>query len=182
MLGNFSFGDYFKREAIHWSWEFLTEVVGLDKDRLYPSIYLDDDEAFDIWNKEIGIAPERIFRFGKEDNFWEHGAGPCGPCSEVYYDRGEKYGCGQPGIYQRLGSHHKHLLLRTRNDPRPRRQRKNCQQREKVQAQQRAIKQQKKADRYSYPVSFFCGKINSIAQFLNKYTKSLTNICSNGII
>ena len=94
MLGNFSFGDYFKREAIHWSWEFLTEVVGLDKDRLYPSIYLDDDEAFDIWNKEIGIAPERIFRFGKEDNFWEHGAGPCGPCSEIYYDRGEKYGCG----------------------------------------------------------------------------------------
>ena len=97
MLGNFSFGDYFKREAIHWSWEFLTEVVGLDKDRLYPSIYLDDDEAFDIWNKEIGIAPERIFRFGKEDNFWEHGAGPCGPCSEIYYDRGEKYGCGKPG-------------------------------------------------------------------------------------
>ena len=97
MLGNFSFGDYFKREAIHWSWEFLTEVVGLDANRLYPSIYVDDDEAFDIWNKEIGIAPERIFRFGKEDNFWEHGAGPCGPCSEIYYDRGEKYGCGKPG-------------------------------------------------------------------------------------
>ena len=97
MLGNFSFGDYFKTEAIHWSWEFLTEVVGLDPDRLYPSIYQDDDEAFDIWNKEIGIAPERIFRFGKEDNFWEHGAGPCGPCSEIYYDRGEKYGCGKPG-------------------------------------------------------------------------------------
>ena len=97
MLGNFSFGDYFKREAIHWSWEFLTEVVGLDKDRLYPSIYENDDEAFDIWNKEIGIAPERIFRFGKEDNFWEHGSGPCGPCSEIYYDRGEKYGCGKPG-------------------------------------------------------------------------------------
>ena len=97
MLGNFSFGDYFKTEAIHWSWEFLTEVVGLDPDRLYPSIYQDDDEAFDIWNKEIGIAPERIFRFGKEDNFWEHGSGPCGPCSEVYYDRGEKYGCGKPG-------------------------------------------------------------------------------------
>ncbi len=96
MLGNFSFGDYFKTEAIHWSWEFLTEVVGLDPDRLYPSIYEDDDEAFDIWNKEIGIAPERIFRFGKEDNFWEHGAGPCGPCSEIYYDRGEKYGCGKP--------------------------------------------------------------------------------------
>jgi alanyl-tRNA synthetase len=97
MLGNFSFGDYFKTEAIHWSWEFLTEVVGLDADRLYPSIYVDDDEAFEIWNKEIGIAPERIFRFGKEDNFWEHGAGPCGPCSEIYYDRGEKYGCGKPG-------------------------------------------------------------------------------------
>lgn len=97
MLGNFSFGDYFKREAIHWTWEFLTEVVGLDKDRLYPSVYENDDEAFEIWEKEIGIAPERIFRFGKEDNFWEHGAGPCGPCSEVYYDRGEKYGCGQPG-------------------------------------------------------------------------------------
>ena len=97
MLGNFSFGDYFKREAIHWSWEFLTEVVGLDPNRLYPSVYLEDDEAFDIWNKEIGIAPERIFRFGKEDNFWEQGAGPCGPCSEIYYDRGEKYGCGKPG-------------------------------------------------------------------------------------
>ncbi len=97
MLGNFSFGDYFKREAIAWSWEFLTEVVGLDADRLYPSVYLEDDEAFDIWNKEIGIPAERIYRFGKEDNFWEHGAGPCGPCSEIYYDRGEKYGCGKPG-------------------------------------------------------------------------------------
>ena len=97
MLGNFSFGDYFKREAIHWSWEFLTEVVGLDADRLYPSVYVDDDEAFEIWNKEVGIASERMFRFGKEDNFWEHGAGPCGPCSEIYYDRGEKYGCGKPG-------------------------------------------------------------------------------------
>ena len=97
MLGNFSFGDYFKTEAIHWSWEFLTEVVGLDPDRLYPSVYLDDDEAFHIWNEEIGIPADRIFRFGKEDNFWEHGAGPCGPCSEIYYDRGEKYGCGKPG-------------------------------------------------------------------------------------
>ena len=97
MLGNFSFGDYFKHEAIAWSWEFLTEVVGLDADRLYPSIYENDEEAFEIWNKEIGIAPERIFRFGKEDNFWEHGSGPCGPCSEIYYDRGEKYGCGKPG-------------------------------------------------------------------------------------
>ncbi len=93
MLGNFSFGDYFKHEAIAWSWEFLTEVVGLDKDRLYPSVYEKDDEAFEIWEKEIGIAPERIFRFGKKDNFWEHGAGPCGPCSEIYYDRGAKYGC-----------------------------------------------------------------------------------------
>lgn len=97
MLGNFSFGDYFKHEAIAWCWEFLTEVVGLDPDRLYPSVYLDDDEAFDIWNKEIGIPADRIFHFGKEDNFWEHGSGPCGPCSEVYYDRGEKYGCGKPG-------------------------------------------------------------------------------------
>ncbi len=97
MLGNFSFGDYFKREAIHWSWEFLTEVIGLDPERLYPSVYLEDDEAFDIWNKEIGVPAEKIFRFGKEDNFWEHGAGPCGPCSEIYYDRGEKYGCGKPG-------------------------------------------------------------------------------------
>lgn len=97
MLGNFSFGDYFKEDAIAWSWEFLTEVIGLDPDRLYPSVYLDDDEAFDIWNKQIGIPAERIFRFGKEDNFWEHGSGPCGPCSEIYYDRGEKYGCGKPG-------------------------------------------------------------------------------------
>lgn len=96
MLGNFSFGDYFKTEAIHWSWEFLTEVVGLEPDRLYPSVYLEDDEAFDIWNKEMGIPKERIFKFGKEDNFWEHGAGPCGPCSEIYYDRGERYGCGKP--------------------------------------------------------------------------------------
>ena len=97
MLGNFSFGDYFKEEAIQWTWEFLTEVVGLDPDRLYPSVYVDDDEAFEIWNKKIGIPAERIFKFGKEDNFWEHGSGPCGPCSEVYYDRGEKYGCGKPG-------------------------------------------------------------------------------------
>ena len=98
MLGNFSFGDYFKKEAIAWCWEFLTspDWVGIDPDRLYPSIYQDDDEAFEIWNKDIGIAPERIFRFGKEDNFWEHGAGPCGPCSEVYYDRGPEYGCGKP--------------------------------------------------------------------------------------
>ena len=99
MLGNFSFGDYFKKEAIAWSWEFLTspEWVGIDPDRLYPSIYVDDDEAFEIWNKDIGIPAERIFRFGKEDNFWEHGSGPCGPCSEIYYDRGPEYGCGKPG-------------------------------------------------------------------------------------
>ena len=98
MLGNFSFGDYFKHEAIAWSWEFLTspEWVGIDPDKLYPSIYVDDDEAFEIWNKEIGIPAERIFRFGKADNFWEHGAGPCGPCSEIYYDRGPEYGCGKP--------------------------------------------------------------------------------------
>ena len=99
MLGNFSFGDYFKREAITWCWEFLTspDWVGLDPNRLYPSIYQDDDEAFEIWNKEIGIPAQRIFRFGKADNFWEHGSGPCGPCSEVYYDRGEEYGCHKPG-------------------------------------------------------------------------------------
>ncbi len=97
MLGNFSFGDYFKTEAIHWSWEFLTETVGIDADRLYPSVYLEDEEAFAIWNKEVGIPADRIFRFGKEENFWEHGAGPCGPCSEIYYDRGEKYGCKKPG-------------------------------------------------------------------------------------
>ena len=97
MLGNFSFGDYFKNEAIEWSWEFLTQVVGIDENRLYPSIYQDDDEAFEIWHKKIGIPENRIFRFGKEDNFWEHGAGPCGPCSEIYYDRGEQYGCGKPG-------------------------------------------------------------------------------------
>ena len=96
MLGNFSFGDYFKKEAIPWAWEFLTEVVGLDPERLYPSVYVDDDEAFGIWRDEMHIAPERIFKFGKEDNFWEHGSGPCGPCTEIYYDRGEKYGCGKP--------------------------------------------------------------------------------------
>ncbi len=101
MLGNFSFGDYFKREALNWSWEFLTKVVGMDPERLYPSIYCEDDEAFDIWTKEIGVPAEKITRFyrdenGECDNFWEHGAGPCGPCSEIYYDRGEKYGCGSP--------------------------------------------------------------------------------------
>ena len=103
MLGNFSFGDYFKHEAIAWSWEFLTKVLGLEEDRLYPSIYGEDDEAFNIWTKEVGVPAERITRFyrdpvtGECDNFWEHGAGPCGPCSEIYYDRGEKYGCGKPG-------------------------------------------------------------------------------------
>ena len=102
MLGNFSFGDYFKHEAIHWSWEFLTQVLGLEENRLYPSIYGEDDEAFEIWNKEVGVPAEKITRFyrdpetGECDNFWEHGAGPCGPCSEIYYDRGEKYGCGRP--------------------------------------------------------------------------------------
>lgn len=101
MLGNFSFGDYFKHEAIAWSWEFLTEVMGMEPERLYPSIYGEDDEAFDIWTKEIGVPAEKITRFyrdenGECDNFWEHGAGPCGPCSEIYYDRGEKYGCGKP--------------------------------------------------------------------------------------
>ena len=105
MLGNFSFGDYFKKEAIHWAWEFLTspQWVGLDPNRLYPSVFAGnettpaDDEAFRIWNEEIGIPAERIFKFGKEDNFWEHGSGPCGPCSEIYYDRGEQWGCGKPG-------------------------------------------------------------------------------------
>ena len=97
MLGNFSFGDYFKSEAIAWCWEFLTERLGLDPGLLYPSVYVEDDQAFDIWAKDIGVAPERITRLGKGDNFWEHGSGPCGPCSEVYYDRGESNGCGQPG-------------------------------------------------------------------------------------
>jgi len=102
MLGNFSFGDYFKREALNWSWEFLTKVVGLDPERLYPSIYCEDEEAYNIWVNEIGVPAEKITRFyrdpetGECDNFWEHGAGPCGPCSEIYYDRGVKYGCGKP--------------------------------------------------------------------------------------
>ena len=101
MLGNFSFGDYFKHEAINWSWEFLTKVIGMEEDRLYPSIYADDDEAFNIWTKEVGVPAERITRFYRDengdcDNFWEHGAGPCCPCSEIYYDRGIKYGCGKP--------------------------------------------------------------------------------------
>ena len=98
MLGNFSFGDYFKHEAIAWTWEFLTDPkwVGLEKDRLYPSVYQEDDEAFNIWRDEVGIPEDRIYRMGKDDNFWEHGSGPCGPCSEVYYDRGEEFGCGSP--------------------------------------------------------------------------------------
>lgn len=96
MLGNFSFGDYFKKESLEWSWEFLTKVIGLEPERLYASVYLEDDEAYEIWNKVIGLPEEKIFKFGKEDNFWEHGAGPCGPCSEIFYDRGEKYGCGSP--------------------------------------------------------------------------------------
>ncbi|MGN0174171.1 MAG: alanine--tRNA ligase [Acutalibacteraceae bacterium] len=96
MLGNFSFGDYFKHEATSWAWEFCTQVLELPVDRIWVSIYEDDDEAFDIWTKEVGVSPDRIVRFGKEDNFWEHGSGPCGPCSELYFDRGEKYGCGKP--------------------------------------------------------------------------------------
>ena len=102
MLGNFSFGDYFKEDAIAFSWEFLTQVLGIDGNRLYPSVFEGnettpaDDEAYRIWNEKIGIPAERIFRFGKADNFWEHGSGPCGPCSEIYFDRGEKYGCGSP--------------------------------------------------------------------------------------
>ena len=96
MLGNFSFGDYFKREAISWGWEFCTKVMEMDPERLYISVYLEDDEAYDIWTKEIGVDESHMVRFGKADNFWEHGAGPCGPCSEIYYDRGEKYGCGSP--------------------------------------------------------------------------------------
>ena len=96
MLGNFSFGDYFKHEAIAWSWEFLTDVLKIPAERLYPSIYVEDNEAFDIWTKEIGVPADHVTRLGKEDNFWEHGTGPCGPCSEIYFDRGEKYGCGSP--------------------------------------------------------------------------------------
>ncbi len=96
MLGNFSFGDYFKKEVIPWAWEFCTQVMEMDPDKIYCSVYLDDDEAYDIWTKEVGVKPDHMVRFGKEDNFWEHGQGPCGPCSELYYDRGEKYGCGSP--------------------------------------------------------------------------------------
>lgn len=99
MLGNFSFGDYFKEEAITWSWEFLTQVLEIPADKLYPSVYEKDDEAFSIWKDKIGIAPERIVRLGKEDNFWEHGSGACGPCSEIYFDRGEAYGCGKPDCF-----------------------------------------------------------------------------------
>jgi alanyl-tRNA synthetase len=95
MLGNFSFGDYFKREAIAWGWEFITKVMELPADKLYITIYLYDDEAFDIWTKEVGVPPERVTRLGKEENFWEHGVGPCGPCSEIHIDRGEEYGCGK---------------------------------------------------------------------------------------
>ena len=96
MLGNFSFGDYFKREAIHWSWEFFTDVLKMPKEKIYCSVYENDDEAYDIWTKEVGVAPDHMKRLGKEDNFWEHGSGPCGPCSEIYFDRGEQYGCGKP--------------------------------------------------------------------------------------
>ena len=96
MLGNFSFGDYFKKEVIPWAWEFCTQVMEMDPEKIYCSVYLEDDEAYDIWTKEVGVKPDHMVRFGKEDNFWEHGQGPCGPCSELYYDRGEKYGCGSP--------------------------------------------------------------------------------------
>lgn len=96
MLGNFSFGDYFKREATAWAWEFCTKVLEMPADKIYISVYQDDDEAYDIWTKELGVSPDHMVRLGKEDNFWEHGAGPCGPCSELYFDRGEKYGCGSP--------------------------------------------------------------------------------------
>jgi alanyl-tRNA synthetase len=96
MLGNFSFGDYFKREACAWAWEFVTQVMKMPKDRLYVTVYLDDDEAYDIWTKEVGVEPGHVSRLGKADNFWEIGAGPCGPCSEIYFDRGERYSCGRP--------------------------------------------------------------------------------------
>ncbi len=96
MLGNFSFGDYFKHEATAWAWEFCTKEMQMDPEKIYVSIYLDDDEAYDIWTKEVGVKPDHMVRFGKEDNFWEHGAGPCGPCSELYYDRGPEHGCGKP--------------------------------------------------------------------------------------
>ncbi|MEE1327205.1 MAG: alanine--tRNA ligase-related protein, partial [Oscillospiraceae bacterium] len=96
MLGNFSFGDYFKKEATAWAWEFFTEVLEFDPNRLYVSVYEEDDEAYDFWRDVIGVPEERIVRMGKADNFWEHGTGPCGPCSEIYFDRGEKYGCGSP--------------------------------------------------------------------------------------
>ena len=99
MLGNFSFGDYFKRDAISWAWEFCTKIMEMDPEKLYISVYLDDDEAYDIWTKEIGVQESHMVRFGKEDNFWEHGAGPCGPCSEIYYDRGEEHGCGSPDCH-----------------------------------------------------------------------------------
>ncbi|HHY64260.1 MAG TPA: alanine--tRNA ligase, partial [Clostridiaceae bacterium] len=96
MLGNFSFGDYFKKEAIPWAWEFCTKVLEIPEERLYVSVYEEDDEAYDIWNKDVGLPPEKIFRMGKKDNFWEHGTGPCGPCSEIYFDRGADKGCGKP--------------------------------------------------------------------------------------
>ena len=96
MLGNFSFGDYFKNEALPWAWEYLTKVLEIPEDKLWPSVYEEDDEAYAIWRDKIGVREDHIIRLGKEDNFWEHGSGPCGPCSEIYFDRGEKYGCGKP--------------------------------------------------------------------------------------
>ena len=97
MLGNFSFGDYFKKQAIEWAWEFFTKELEMPVDKLYVSVLENDDEALDLWTKHIGVEPSHMKRLGREDNFWEHGAGPCGPCSEIYYDRGEKFGCGKPG-------------------------------------------------------------------------------------
>jgi len=100
MLGNFSFGDYFKREATSWAWEFFTKVMEIPEDKLWISVYEQDDEARDIWVNEVGVNPDHIVKLGKEDNFWEHGTGPCGPCSEIHYDRGEKYGCGRPTVLE----------------------------------------------------------------------------------
>ena len=96
MLGNFSFGDYFKEDATRWAWEFITEKLELPVDKLYVSVYQDDDEAYDIWTRRRGVAPDHMVRLGKEDNFWEIGSGPCGPCSEIYFDRGPQYSCGSP--------------------------------------------------------------------------------------
>ena len=117
MLGNFSFQDYFKKEVIPWAWEFLTKELEIPADRLYISVYQEDDEAYDIWTKEVGIPEDHMVRLGKEDNFWEHGSGPCGPCSEIYYDRGLKYGCGKPDLRRRLRLRPLHGDLEPRVQP-----------------------------------------------------------------